>query len=100
MNWIETIKKIREAQENNRLVIFVGAGVSKNSGLPSWGQLVDSIAQKSVMISARCVPNEVPAKCQASAPLRKKNFYGFQNIFIKMITRNRKKNITISLPAG
>lgn len=46
MNWIEAIKEIREAQENNRLVIFVGAGVSKNSGLPSWGQLVDSIAQK------------------------------------------------------
>lgn len=30
MNWIEAIKKIREAQESNRLIIFVGAGVSKN----------------------------------------------------------------------
>lgn len=29
MNWIEAIKKIREAQESNRLIIFVDAGVSK-----------------------------------------------------------------------
>ena len=34
MNWIEAIKRIREAQENNRLVIFVGAGVSKTQGCP------------------------------------------------------------------
>ena len=53
MNWIEAIKKIREAQESNRLIIFVDAGVSKKTGLPSWGQLVDSIAQKSVMITVR-----------------------------------------------
>ena len=38
MDWIESIKHIKEAQRNNRLVIFVGAGVSKNSGIPMWGE--------------------------------------------------------------
>lgn len=46
MNWLESIKAIRNAQERNQLVVFVGAGVSKNSGLPSWGELVKSIAEK------------------------------------------------------
>ena len=31
MDWIESLKYIRKAQENNQLVIFVGAGVSANS---------------------------------------------------------------------
>ena len=44
MNWVESIEEIRKAQENNQLVVFVGAGVSRNSGLPSWGQLVNAIA--------------------------------------------------------
>ena len=67
MNWIEAIKRIREAQENNRLVIFVGAGVSKNSGLPSWGQLVDSIAQKigydKCSLCSQRSSCKVPGKC-------------------------------------
>ncbi len=43
-DWIEAIKNIRVAQENNQLVIFVGSGVSKNSGVPSWRELVKTIA--------------------------------------------------------
>lgn len=31
MNWIESIKEVKKAQDNDRLVIFVGAGVSANS---------------------------------------------------------------------
>lgn len=46
MDWLESIKIIRHAQENNQLVIFVGAGVSKNSGMPSWTELIASIAEK------------------------------------------------------
>ena len=37
------IKKIREANEKEQLVIFVGAGVSMNSGFPSWGKVIDAI---------------------------------------------------------
>lgn len=40
------IKELRQAREKNRLVIFVGAGVSKNSGIPSWNELVRCFASK------------------------------------------------------
>lgn len=40
------IERIREEKRNHRLVIFVGAGVSKNSGACSWWELVKEIADK------------------------------------------------------
>ena len=40
MDWVTAIKEIQKAQEDDRLVIFVGAGVSKNSGVPSWWKLI------------------------------------------------------------
>lgn len=46
MDWLKAINEIKRAQENNRLVVFVGAGVSKNSNMPSWGELVAHIAKK------------------------------------------------------
>lgn len=46
MNWIEAIKEIQKAQEKNQLVIFVGSGVSNNSDIPTWGDLIKVIADK------------------------------------------------------
>lgn len=46
MDWVESVREIRKANENNRLVVFVGAGVSKNSGIPTWGELIQDIAKK------------------------------------------------------
>lgn len=46
MNWVESVKEIKKAQENNQLVIFVGAGVSANSGIPTWGGLIKAIAKE------------------------------------------------------
>lgn len=46
MDWIKSIQYIKEAKRNNRLVIFVGSGVSANSGLPTWGGLIDKIAKQ------------------------------------------------------
>lgn len=43
---ISQIEKIREINNQNKLVIFVGAGVSKNSGVCSWWELVRDIAIK------------------------------------------------------
>lgn len=40
-----SIKKIKEASENNKLVIFVGAGVSANSGVPTWSELIKSLSR-------------------------------------------------------
>jgi len=40
MEIFKQIEEIRSAKEQSKLVIFVGAGVSVNSGLPSWEELV------------------------------------------------------------
>lgn len=42
------IERIREEKRNHRLVIFVGAGVSKNSGACSWWELVKEIADSQI----------------------------------------------------
>ncbi|MBX4266217.1 SIR2 family protein [Clostridium estertheticum] len=41
----ESKRIIRKASENNKLVIFVGAGVSAYSGCPSWKSLVQTFAK-------------------------------------------------------
>ena len=46
MNWYDAALAIKRAQENNQLVIFVGAGVSANSGIPTWGELIEKKAAK------------------------------------------------------
>ena len=40
------IEAIKEAKDANKLVVFIGAGVSANSGLPSWTNLVKVFAKK------------------------------------------------------
>jgi len=40
---ISNIKRIQDASRNNKLVVFVGAGISMNSGVPSLGQLIESL---------------------------------------------------------
>lgn len=42
---ITNARSIYEASRNNDLVVFVGAGVSVNSGVPDWGQLIDEFKQ-------------------------------------------------------
>ncbi|NFL34500.1 hypothetical protein FDB64_05320 [Clostridium botulinum] len=46
MEFKNKIKDIREEKENDRLVIFVGAGVSKNSNIPTWGELINVFADE------------------------------------------------------
>lgn len=41
----EQINAIRNAKVQDKLVVFVGAGVSANSGLPSWGELIKEFAE-------------------------------------------------------
>ena len=40
---LANIKRIQKASRNGRLVLFVGAGVSKNSGVPMWGELIEKM---------------------------------------------------------
>lgn len=37
------LEDLQYASRNNRLVVFVGAGVSNNSGVPVWGRLIDAL---------------------------------------------------------
>ncbi len=41
----ETLKKIQEAREKNKLVIFAGAGISVDSGAPLWWETGAAILQ-------------------------------------------------------
>ncbi len=43
---IKQIEAIRKLNKENKLVIFVGAGVSRNSGVCSWWELVKEMALK------------------------------------------------------
>lgn len=43
---IKQIEKIKQINSNDNLVIFVGSGISKNSGVCSWWELVKEIADK------------------------------------------------------
>lgn len=38
-----SISGIKNAIESNKLVVFAGAGVSKDSGIPLWGELIEKI---------------------------------------------------------
>ena len=40
---ISQLTKLHEASKQGRLVIFVGAGVSANSGVPTWGELITAL---------------------------------------------------------
>lgn len=41
--FLNDVSLIREAIKNDRLVVFAGAGVSKDSGIPLWGELIDEV---------------------------------------------------------
>lgn len=45
MQFYDKIDYIRDAQQDGRLVIFVGAGVSKNSNIPDWYQLIKAFSK-------------------------------------------------------
>ncbi len=53
MGLYEKIKDLRNAHDNNRLVIFVGSGVSNNSNIPTWNQLIIEFAKKLVYDKCR-----------------------------------------------
>lgn len=42
----DMVKDLRSTIEKNKLIIFVGSGVSQNSGIPTWGGLIKEFAKK------------------------------------------------------
>ncbi|WP_026888852.1 SIR2 family protein [Clostridium beijerinckii] len=58
INFINESKRIiKKASENNKLVLFVGSGVSANSGYPSWISLVEEFA-KGIGIDTKNISSE------------------------------------------
>ena len=46
-NYIEESKRIiQNSSKNNKLIVFVGAGISANSGVPMWKNIIDKIKTK------------------------------------------------------
>lgn len=41
----ECIREIQDAMQNNRLAVFVGSGVSVDSGLPTWQGIIEAFAR-------------------------------------------------------
>lgn len=42
-DFLTTIEHIQDAKDKGNLVIFVGAGISKNSGVPLWSELIEEL---------------------------------------------------------
>ncbi len=51
------IKRVAEAASHEHLVVFIGAGVSKASGLPLWSELIQPIAEE--FYDGQTVPKNV-----------------------------------------
>lgn len=65
MNLYEKIDLIRNAKEEDRLIIFIGSGVSFNSGVPQWKGLVQELArQLSYHKCKKCEYRKNYEKCQ------------------------------------
>ncbi|GAB4022655.1 hypothetical protein GCM10028808_70780 [Spirosoma migulaei] len=45
-DFIAGIKKIQQAKKSHRLVVFVGAGASVDSGVPTWAELIKVMKQE------------------------------------------------------
>lgn len=45
-NYNLSITQIKNSIKENSLVLFVGAGISANSNLPTWGELIQSLKKR------------------------------------------------------
>ena len=39
-NYSLSVSQIKKSIKENSLILFVGAGISSNSNLPTWGELI------------------------------------------------------------
>lgn len=92
----EKIKDIRRVRDNNKLVIFVGAGVSKNSNIPTWRELVQVFAKK--IDYKKCVSCESKNKKHpiANCPIRQDEYITIPELYYDSDnSKNHKRYINI-----
>ena len=97
MDWIESLKYIRKAQENNQLVIFVGAGVSANSNIPSWKNLVREIAEeikycRCTSCASRGSESCIPEKCSSKYDFTSEELIRIPEYFFQMDNSEEHKH--------
>lgn len=56
----ETKRIINDAKNNGQLVLFVGAGASIDSGMPSWKSAIEKIAEKMSLTDDQNDPLKIP----------------------------------------
>lgn len=69
MNLDEKVRYIKGVKDENKLIIFVGAGISKNSNLPDWEQLIK------VFIKKLNYPNREDEKLSSDEYLKIPQYY-------------------------
>ena len=45
-NYSLYVSQIKKSIKENSLILFVGAGISANSNLPTWGELIQSFREE------------------------------------------------------
>ena len=45
-NYSLSVSQIKKSIKENSLILFVGAGISANSNLPTWGELIQSFREE------------------------------------------------------
>ncbi len=94
MEFYEMIEELKESLLNEKLVIFVGAGISKNSGVPTWGQMVRIFAEKIGYPSHRLTTDEYIKIPQYFYGIDKsENHKDYYDTLYKSINLNCKPNI-------
>lgn len=49
----KNIQVLREAYKNEQLVLFLGAGVSMDAGIPLWGDLINRLLARMILLSVK-----------------------------------------------
>lgn len=87
------IKNIQKAIDDNNVAIFVGAGVSANSNVPTWGSLINDFAIE-LDIKGRINPSDYLKISQFYYNKHKKNFI---NIVKSKLNNNWNPNVITEL---
>lgn len=100
MEFYEMINELKEALNDEKLVIFVGAGISKNSGIPTWGQTVRTFAEKIGYPSHRLTTDEYIRIPQYFYGIdRSENHEEYYKTLLKSVNLDVKPNIINKLIA-
>lgn len=87
----ENIRKLKEAADNNKLVVFVGAGVSANSGLPDWKELIEEYRDALEMDKSKPISSDEYLKIPQYY-YNTRGFKDYYDIINKVFNKNYESN--------